>query len=146
MLTILDFSDQALSLDEVRRIAAHLANSTQVTSLFIANTGLGDEGLSLLSAALYACPSLTRLYMGHNKISPKGAAKLSAALAFNTSLELLNLTNNNLGKPPRLLASPGFDLDLFVLICNERKFSIWRICKRNECKWFSHTQQLNRNL
>ncbi|MEW5312107.1 MAG: hypothetical protein WDW38_003759 [Sanguina aurantia] len=81
---------------QVRRIASHLANSSEVKSLFIGSAGLGDAGTELLSAAVGVCPSLTQLYMGHNGIGPKGAAKLAAALSYNTTLELLNLTNNHL--------------------------------------------------
>jgi Ran GTPase-activating protein (RanGAP) involved in mRNA processing and transport len=79
-------------------LAAILSKDTAaLSSLSLVNTGLGDDEVVALAAALHANTVLTRLDLSNNNIGDVGASALIALLENNVVLTLLNLQYNAFG-------------------------------------------------
>jgi hypothetical protein len=72
-------------------------NNATLTTLFLGNNNIGDEGARALAAALDNNATLTRLDLDGNNIGAEGARALAAALDKNATLTTLFLGNNNIG-------------------------------------------------
>ena len=72
-----------------------LRSNKSLETLDIGHTGIGDEGIAILSDALSMRDfSIPRLNLSGNNITDKGVALLSRALRRNTSLRSLDLMDN----------------------------------------------------
>lgn len=74
-----------------------LRNNDVIQELDLSNTGLDDNGLAEICAALKENKSLKRLNLASNFFTRIGAMSLMDALSQNTSLTFLDLSQNALG-------------------------------------------------
>ena len=78
-------------------LAEALKANTSLTSAYIANNGIGDAGAVALAMALKANTSLTILYLDGNQIGDAGAIALAEALKVNKTLTTLYIYGNQIG-------------------------------------------------
>ena len=75
-------SGNPLSPDACRSLATLLCDTSQVSSLSLANCNLGNEGIQILADIVVSgkCASLTMLDLSNNNIGAKGAEALTSSL------------------------------------------------------------------
>ena len=98
-LTELYLSDHSTgnSDDEAKAIAEALKVNTVLTTLYLSNNSIGDEGSKAIAEALKDNTVLTTLHLVKNSIGDDGAKAIVEALKVNTFLTTLDLGDNQTG-------------------------------------------------
>lgn len=78
--------------------ALYVVSQGKMTSLHLANRGLGDEECWELQRALAKNAVITKVDLASNSIGDGGAAALAELLTTNTRIEVLDLSNRSLGE------------------------------------------------
>ncbi len=92
-LQCLDISGSSLSPEDMSTLVAALCGDS-LHSLDFALTGLGDDGIAILSAGLKKFTQLVKLNIGRNGISSRGIECLSVGLQYCSKLQVLRLSYN----------------------------------------------------
>jgi len=97
-LLSLIFNGNPLGPDACCALASLLCDSSLVASLSVANCSIGNEGVSILSAAvgMDSCDGLSMLDLSNNNIGTDGARSIAASLSGWTRLADLRVAGNNL--------------------------------------------------
>ena len=77
-------------------LAAVLQVDSFITFANLEDTGLGDEGVVMVTDALRTHPTIFRLDLGYNGVGGKGIKAVAALLLESASLLCLDLSGNNL--------------------------------------------------
>jgi len=86
------------ALDElVVTLAASLGADSEIETVDLAGTRIGDTGAAALAAALHSNSQLNRLNLSGCGIGDEGVTALAHALALNTALIDLDLSDNDFG-------------------------------------------------
>ncbi|KAJ3193227.1 hypothetical protein HK101_005194 [Irineochytrium annulatum] len=93
----MDLSGQRIDIKTVTALAYALQNDAILTSLFMADSFLGDDGTILIAGALKTNSCLTTLNLRGNNIRADGAQALAQMLKVNTVLTDLLLEWNCVG-------------------------------------------------
>ena len=97
-LMSLNISNSCFDVTNVDNLASILSNPysmSTLTSLWIDNCHICEQGAGALAAAFYKNSTLKYLRMDGNPIGVKGAFLMSEMLQYNTSLESLGLNDNS---------------------------------------------------
>lgn len=96
-LTVLDFTFQAISDDDLRLLSEALKANTTVTRLKLNRCGITNRGAQMLAAVLGENTTLKDIRLSENEIGNLGAMALSAALYNQATLTYLDLSENKIG-------------------------------------------------
>lgn len=72
----LDFSNQTLNIDDVKKLADVLPQLPELISISFSNTSLTDEGAIILVNAMKQCPYLVRFNFEYNKLNLSGISAI----------------------------------------------------------------------
>lgn len=94
----LNLNGNPLGADACCALASLLCDSPQVTSLSIAACGIGNDGMSILSAAIGmdSCDGVTMLDLSQNGFGVDGARSLASSFSSWTRLNDLRLAGNTI--------------------------------------------------
>ena len=96
-ITKWDLYSEGVRPTTAKSLAAYMAVSASLTSLWLYGNRLGPEGAKALAPALAANASLTSADFSCNRLGPEGAKALAPALAANASLTSADFSCNRLG-------------------------------------------------
>jgi len=91
-------------IDTTQFLKELLPNLVSLTALDLSGRQIGNEGISIFSAALHHLPRLRSLKLDNNEISPNISDKVLQSLFMSPSLTDLEIQANNLGAKSGLLA------------------------------------------
>lgn len=91
----LDLSANKLGPESVNALV-HILNTTQITSINLADNTIGDEGVLVLAEALRGNTTLKHLDLSANNLGPAGAGAIAQMLN-TTKLENIALEGNEIG-------------------------------------------------
>ena len=119
---------------DITKICKRLADNDQtLTTLYISNNNIEDEGAKALATSLQYNSTLTYLYLKNNDIGDEGAKALATSLQYNSTLTELYISrngiNNNLKQEIKILLDRNKQIQ--ELKRKSLKFMCARIIKEN---------------
>jgi Ran GTPase-activating protein (RanGAP) involved in mRNA processing and transport len=109
-----DFSNQNLQPADAILIASDLIFIAVVTTLYLGNNSIGDEGAIAIAEAMKVNAVLTELSLWYNNIGDEGAIAIAEALKVNSVLTTLRLDANKIGPEGAMVIAEALKVNVVV--------------------------------
>ncbi|CAF1511367.1 unnamed protein product, partial [Didymodactylos carnosus] len=98
---VLNLSGKLASKEDIMVIAEALKINKTLTTLWIAENNISDQGAMAVAEALKINKTLTTLWIAKNNISDQGGTAIAEALKINKTLTYLSISQNNISEEKR---------------------------------------------